>query len=200
MRTHLAHCSTQPIAAPVSEFRIIPAGLFSATDGRPHGLPGWQLNRLEALSIVKLAAARSGDYVIDYEHQTLNAASNGKPNPAAGWFKRLEWRDGEGLYVTDARWTERASAMISAKEYRFISPTFHYDKSGHVLDIVNIALTNHPALDGLTDLAATTQKFSRMAAPKDIAKAAVQYQESMQNRGIHVTTVQAVTHVTRQPI
>lgn len=197
MRTLLASCSTQPIAAPASEFRIMPAGRFSATDGRPHGIPGWLLNRTEAQSIVKLSAARSGDYVIDYEHQTLNAASNGQPNPAAGWFKRLEWREGDGLYVTDARWTERASAMIRSKEYRFISPTFHYDKAGRVLDIVNIALTNHPALDGLTDLAATARRLTRHSRHDEIAVAAMAYQESMAGTGTFVTTVQAVNHVTQ---
>ena len=123
MRTFLATCSTQPIANAGNEFRLLPAGLFSAVDGRPHGLPGWRLTDETAQRIIKLAAARVSDFVIDYEHQTMNAGNNGQPAPAAGWFKRLEWRPGDGLYVTDARWTERATAMINAKEYRFISPT-----------------------------------------------------------------------------
>ena len=197
MRTLLANCSTQPITAPLSEFRIIPAGLFSACDGRPHGLQGWQLKATEALSIVKIAAARAGDYVIDYEHQTLNTVNNGNPNPAAGWFKRIEWRDGDGLYVTDARWTDRAAGMILAKEYRFISPAFHYDKAGHVLSLVNIALTNNPALDGLTDLAAASRRLPRHSTPNEIAVAASAYQESMAGAGTFVSTVQAVNHVTR---
>lgn len=168
MRTLVAQCSTQPIESPKQEFRIMPNGLFSATDGRPHGLDGWYLSREVALSIVKMANARSGDFVIDYEHQTLNARNNGLPNPAAGWFKRLEWREGEGLYVTDARWTERAAAMILAKEYRFVSPTFHHDNAGHVLDLVNVGLTNTPALDGLTDLATMAAITRRPAtAPRD---------------------------------
>lgn len=148
-----------------------------------------------ALSVVRLAAARVSDFVIDYEHQTLNTASNGQPAPAAGWFKRLEWREGDGLYVTDARWTERASAMIKAKEYRFISPTFHYDKHGNVLDIVNAALTNNPALDGLTELAAASRRLQGNSNPTDIAAAAREYQEDMLSHGVYVSTVQAVCHV-----
>lgn len=85
--------------------------MFAATDGRPHGLPDWRLTGETALSIIKLAAARVTDFVIDYEHQTLKTGNNGQPAPAAGWFKRLEWREGDGLYVTDARWTERAAAI-----------------------------------------------------------------------------------------
>lgn len=195
MRTLLAHCSTQPIAGPGNEFRIMPAGVFRAVDGRPHGLGGWQLCRDAALAIVRMADARSTDFVIDYEHQTLNTASNGQPAPAAGWFKHLEWREGDGLYVTDARWTERASAMIKAKEYRFISPVFHYDKYGNVLDIINAALTNNPALDGLTELAAASRRLQPGASSAEIARAASAYQEAVLAQGGYVSTVQAVAHV-----
>ena len=195
MRTLVAHCTTQPLTGPTSEFRLMPAGLFAALDGRPHGLPGWQLNRETALSIIRLAAARVTDYVIDYEHQTLSAAKNGLPAPAAGWFKRLEWREGDGLYVTDARWTARASAMISGKEYRFISPVFHYDKDGRVLDVINAALTNNPALDGLTELAAASRQLGSHASADEIARAACAYQDAMAATGVHVTTLQAVAHV-----
>lgn len=195
MRTLLAHCTTQPIASAGGEFRLLPAGLFAAIDGRPHGLPGWRLTAETALSIIKQAAARVSDFVIDYEHQTLKTGNNGQPNPAAGWFKRLEWREGDGLYVTDARWTERAKAMITAKEYRFISPTFHHDKDGRVLSIINAALTNNPALDGLTELAAASRRLESNATGGEIARAALAYQEAMADTGVNISTVQAVAHV-----
>lgn len=195
MRTLLATCSTQPIASAGNEFRLLPAGLFAAIDGRPHGLPGWRLTGETALSIIKLAAARVSDFVIDYEHQTLNTGNNGQPAPAAGWFKRLEWRAGDGLYVTDARWTERATTMIKAKEYRFISPTFHYEKDGRVLDIINAALTNNPALDGLTELAAASRRLASNATGAEIARAALAYQEAMADTGVNISTVQAVAHI-----
>ena len=82
MKTLLSHCSTQALNTPGHDFRLLLAGLFSATDGRPQGLPGWRMSRAGALEIIKLAAARVTDFVIDYEHQSLNTASNGKQRQA----------------------------------------------------------------------------------------------------------------------
>lgn len=76
-----------------------------------------------------------------------------QPAPAAGWFKRMEWREGIGLFATDVRWTDKAKVMIAAREYRYISPVFHYGPDGDVLNLIGLGLTNTPALDGLTDLA-----------------------------------------------
>ncbi|MBJ5275993.1 hypothetical protein JGG07_24830, partial [Salmonella enterica subsp. enterica serovar London] len=98
------------------------------------------------------ADARATPYVLDYEHQTLRAAKNGLPAPAAAFFKKLEWRDGEGLFAIDVEWTAAAAAMVEAKEYRFISPVFSYDKTGQVLELLNAALTNTPAVDGMEEV------------------------------------------------
>lgn len=141
-------------AAP-AEFRLLPAGTFRAVDGRPEGVDAWHLDAALAAKIVAAVDARESDLVIDYEHQTLRAAENGKPAPAAGWFKRLEWREGDGLYVVDARWTEEAAALIASGSYRFVSPVFAWNrKTGAVVAVKMAALTNDPGLDGLTDLAA----------------------------------------------
>lgn len=140
-------------------FRIIPAGAFSASDGRANG--NWFLSEQTGRMMVALAAQRKDDFVIDYEHQTLYARANNSPAPAAGWFKQLEWRT-DGLYVMDARWTATASAMVEAAEYRFISPVFNFNKeTGMVNALHSIALTNTPALHGLTDLslAAASAQF-----------------------------------------
>lgn len=136
-----------------STFRIIPAGPFKASDGRPGNGGSWLLTPAIAQAMIQAANAAADDYPIDYEHQTLQAAKNGVPAPAAGWFKRLEWR-ADGLYVTDARWTARAKEMIDHLEYRFISPVFTYNPSTFVAQkLHSIALTNTPALPNLTDLA-----------------------------------------------
>lgn len=168
--------SGQSGAAP-SELRLIPAGRFRAADGsgRPEGIPeGWLLDAALAQRLIAAANARTGDYVIDYEHQTLNAAQNGKPAPAAGWFKRLEWREGDGLYATDVRWTAAASNHIRSGEYRYISPMFFHADDGRVLALAPAALTNNPALDGLTDLstAALSAYFPQEESPmKELLKA-----------------------------
>lgn len=72
-------------------------GKFRATDGRPHDVPHWFIDADLAAQIIAEFEARANRTVVDYEHQTLLAAQNGQPAPAAGWFGKLEWRE-SGLY------------------------------------------------------------------------------------------------------
>ena len=136
--------------------RLIPAGEFNAPRGAMSGSGPWQLDATGAQAIIALAAARSTDIPIDYEHQTLMAERNGLPAPAAGWIdpRSLEWRE-DGLYGQVA-WTAAASEAIDADSYRYLSPVFPYDaKTGAVLDLLHVALTNTPAIDtAITELAA----------------------------------------------
>jgi phage I-like protein len=163
-------------AAP-SEIRLLPAGRFAATDGsgRPEGIAaGWLLDEAAAAAVIARMASRVSDIVIDYDHQTLYKEANGQPAPAAGWFKQVEWRPGDGLYAVDVRWTARAAAQIAAQEFKYFSPVFSYAPDGRVLALGPSALTNDPGLDGLTDLsrAAMSAYFTEESAPmKDLLKA-----------------------------
>ncbi|CAB3764134.1 phage protease [Paraburkholderia humisilvae] len=132
--------------------QLLPAGEFRARDGRPTECAAWHMDAAIAAKLIAAATSRDVPYVIDYEHQTLNAAQNGQPAPAAAWFKTLEWRDGDGLYAVDVEWTARASSMIDAHEYRYLSPVFSFDKAGNVTSILHAALTNNPALDCLDEV------------------------------------------------
>lgn len=134
--------------------QLLPAGTFRAADGRPTDAPCWILGSSQAANVIADAAVRTNDFMLDYEHQTINAEKNGQPNPAAGWFKQLEFDPELGLFATDVRWTDRAQAMIDAKEYRYVSALFLYDMQGNVVRLINAALTNTPALDGMDELLA----------------------------------------------
>lgn len=104
--------------------------------------------------LVAEASARTSDRVIDYEHATIKRAQSGEKSPAAGWFRKLEWRP-SGLWAIGVQWTAQAAKHIAAREYRYLSPVFSYDEaSGRVLTLLHASLTNDPGLDGLTDLAA----------------------------------------------
>ncbi|MGZ8221768.1 MAG: phage protease [Methylobacter sp.] len=139
-----------------SEIKLIPAGSFrSARDARPVDVPAWVMDDAIAAAVLSAQAALKGKFLFDYDHQTLRAEKNGQPAPAAGWGGRLEWRSGDGLYAVDMDWTPAALSAIASKEYRYISPVFLYDKkTGAVTSVKMAALTNYPALDDLTDLAA----------------------------------------------
>lgn len=124
-----------------------------------------------ATRVIALAAARSTDIPIDYEHQILLAEQNGQPAPAAGWIDRasLSWvADGEepGLYGA-VTWTDVAAAMIGRDEYRYLSPVFPYDrKDGAVLELLHLALTNTPAIDS-TVLAAASARYPNHPTPAE---------------------------------
>lgn len=114
-------------------------GELLARDGRK-----WKLS--DPAKVVAASLAEGRDLPFDYEHQTDLAARNGQPAPAAGWIVGLEVR-ADGIYG-QVQWTERARQHIESREYRYVSPTFLFDKkTGRVSRILRAALTNEPALE-----------------------------------------------------
>ena len=80
----------------------------------------------------------------DYEHQSLYAPDNGQPAPASGSVASLEARD--GILGGNVKWTERAAAMVAAREYLYISPVFDHLPDGTVIRLTGWTLTNNPNL------------------------------------------------------
>lgn len=130
--------------------QLLPAGEFKGRDGRPGKELTWKLSDTQGQALAAKLNKRhkSVDFQFDYEHQTVLAAENGQPSPASGWGTQFEWRSGDGLYVINTKWTDRAKAMIEAGEYKYLSPYIVYDrKSGEVLDVLNAGLVAMPNLD-----------------------------------------------------
>ena len=120
---------------------LLPAGVLAARDGRR-----WTHDDPAAVLAATRARAGGTPLVIDYEHQTDWSEKNGQPAPAAGWIHEVEVRD--GALWGRVEWTERASAALAKREYRFLSPTFGYDpRSRQVRALHRAALTNSPAFD-----------------------------------------------------
>lgn len=138
-------------------YQLLPVGPFKARDGRPFDVASghWQLDGQIAASLIARAKALGQDILIDYDHQTLKTDQNGQPAPAAGWYNsdEIAWREGQGLFIKP-RWTERAAALVAAKEYRFLSAVFPYDAQGRPLELRMTAITNDPGVVGMQALAA----------------------------------------------
>ncbi|AJF00056.1 phage protease [Pandoraea apista] len=145
-----------------TEAQILPPGPFRALDGRPFDCAAWQLDATIAAGVISLAAQRQNDILIDFDHQSLNKEKNGQRAEAAGWIPRtLEWREGKGLVATNISWVGDTAELITSKKYRYISAVFFYSPAtGAVLEIISVALTNTPALDGLEALAALARKHT----------------------------------------
>ena len=141
--------------------QLLPSGHFSSKDGRPDDVDGgkWLMDK-EAFAILKAnAALRTNDYHFDYEHQTMYTEENGKPAPAAAWFEDFEYVEGEGLYALNVDWTPDGQKAVDDKEYRYTSAVFAYDtKTGRPTNLMHVALTNDPAVDGMKAIAALKAK------------------------------------------
>jgi phage I-like protein len=133
-----------------AEVHLLPAGQFKGRDGRPGKDMVWTLSHAQGVALAALLNARHAavDFQIDYEHQSMLAAQNGKPAPSSAWASRFEWRADRGLFAINVKWTDDARQMIEAGAYKYLSPVLVYDKkTGQVQDLLNAALVGRPNLD-----------------------------------------------------
>lgn len=102
----------------------------------------------ESLREMKRQIAQRGvDLVVDYEHQTLK----GVQAPAAGWVKELFLKDGS--IKARVEWTPTAAQYLENKEYRYLSPVITVrKKDGKATGLHSLALTNTPAIEGMSPI------------------------------------------------
>jgi phage I-like protein len=142
--------------------QLMPAGRFDAPRGALRGQGPWTLTNEAAARLIARFAQRKNDVQIDYEHQSLDADKKSGPVPAAGWIKTnsLQFDEARGLYAASVKWTAAAQQAIADDEYRYISPVFSYDaKTGDVLDLITVALTNNPAIDDMDPVTLAAARF-----------------------------------------
>ena len=138
---------------------LFPAGPeLLARDGRR-----WTAN---PDAVIAAFAAYNAPLPIDYEHGQDLKADKGEEAPAAGWIVELQNR--AGAVWGRVEWTERAAAMIAAREYRFLSPAFTAAEDGLVRRLLGAGLVNRPALE-MTALSRETP--NQETSMKAIAKA-----------------------------
>lgn len=140
--------------------QLFPFGRFYPADGRAEGVGGWYVDDSNGYALAESINQLGIDLMIDYEHQTLYLEKNGQGNPAAGWIKQVEYRPNQGLFASVA-WTDKAASQIKAGEYRYISPLFIPDSDGRVMQVLNAALTNRPALHNLAEAFALSHTFNQ---------------------------------------
>lgn len=117
--------------------------------------------------------AGADDILVDYDHQSVYGAVDGVGGtaPASGWIKPASLSvEPDGIYAT-IDWTAAAATAIKARGYRYLSPVINHDDKGRVQRLINVGLTNSPAIDGLAKLAAsaslnqeTTMDLTALAA------------------------------------
>jgi phage I-like protein len=126
-----------------THIQLLPGGEVT-----PEGKKAFKADTDGRKAVIANFAKRKNDMVVDYEHQTLK----GTEAPAAGWITGLEDRgDGpEGGIWAKVSWTARAVEYLKGREYRYLSPVVMVDEATRrVTELVNAALTNAPAIDGM---------------------------------------------------
>ena len=145
---------------PPDWIQLLPAGpAITGSDGRSWTLP-------DPAALLTEFTARNKPLVVDWEHASEHRALQGLDAPAAGWIDRLEIRD--GAIWGHVEWTPKAAQQIAAKEYRFLSPVFTYQKSdSRIVALVSAGLTNQPNLN----LTALNREESPMPFPTAVCSA-----------------------------
>ncbi|MER8255740.1 phage protease [Acinetobacter nosocomialis] len=166
----VASCSFD-LNATSTQLVLVPEGTFRGVDGRPFDAPHWELTPERGQQIVAALNQRQVDMVIDYEHATLKAKETGEPAPASGWLKAASFSyvKGVGICSTKFEWLDRAKNYIKSEEYKYLSPVLFYTKTGEVVGLHSVALTNTPNLDNLPEarLAALAQDYFTQNSPQD---------------------------------
>lgn len=93
---------------------------------------------------------------IDLDHQIIDGGSTDTAGKAYGWFQPEVRSD--GLYASNIKWTPEGADLLKGKAYRFFSPVFFTDDSDRIVDLINVALTNLPALKDIPALVAANAK------------------------------------------
>lgn len=134
---------------PPTEFRLFKAGLNRTSKG------DFIFDAQAAQTVIASWKDQGNKLFMDWEHAVLSDPPT--EAPAAAWYK-LEVRNGE-LWATDVQWTPRAAEQLRNREYAYYSPAFNFErKTGRIVSLINVALTNYPATKEMRPLVAVSAK------------------------------------------
>ena len=136
------------LRTPPKEFRIFPAGAFETEKGK------FSFDDKAQETVMASYSRRNVDLTMDYEHQALHEPPIEAPASCKSWVPQI--RNGE-LWATECKWTDRAYGYLLSGEYRYFSPAFSHDDDGQIKEVLNIALTNIPAMRGIAPLVAASR-------------------------------------------
>ena len=123
--------------------KISPIGKFvgSSPDGKP------TVEIVDEQSVINMAK-QTEELLLDKDHASMRAPE-GRNTEAYGWVSGLKailgLGDMDGLYGR-VKWTPKGIELAKDRIYRFLSPVFELDAEGRATRLVNVSLTNRPAL------------------------------------------------------
>ena len=135
---HLAGLALNAAGGVPDWIQLTPAGPdVVGRDGR-----SWRLS--DPAAVVARTAAEAQPIVVDIDHASETRPA-GEPAPAQGWIEAVEVR--EGALWGRVNWTVAGRALMAAEAYRYVSPTFLFDKqSREIVRLTSAALVHRPNL------------------------------------------------------
>ena len=135
-------------AIPPKEFRLFRDGVNPSTKG------DFLFDDKARKLVLAAIASWANRYPFDWGHGMLkndhvDPAEGGK---AAGQFTPA--LRGKELWATECNWTPKAREMIGNREWCYFSPAFNVDGDERVVELINCALTNLPAMHDIEPLVA----------------------------------------------
>lgn len=122
---------------------ISPLGTFvgSTPDGR-------RQDEIVDEDSAKLIAMQTEEILLDRDHGSMRPTAE-RDTRAMGWIGGLKaltnLGDMSGLYGV-IKWTEEGRRLVETRAYRFLSPVFQLDENDKAIRLLNVGLTNRPAL------------------------------------------------------
>ena len=127
--------------------QVSPVGNFVGTDA--DGKPVDETVTLDALR--RVLANIEGEILVDVDH----ASERGDETKAAAWASDFIVAEltgnSSGLYAR-LRWTKYGRELVENREYRYLSPVWTLDEENRPVRLISIALTNRPALKGISPI------------------------------------------------
>lgn len=123
--------------------KISPIGKFagSSPDGKK------RVEIIDEQSVMQMAK-QTEEILLDKDHESMRGPED-RNTEAYGWISGLKaivgLGDMDGLYGY-VKWTSKGIELAKDRIYRFLSPVFELDAEGRATKLVNVALTNRPAL------------------------------------------------------
>jgi phage I-like protein len=148
----------------------VPERLRVLRAGRNESKKGAVFFTSRSASAVMEAYGRRGgvECRVDYEHAShlpLEDQTNPAEQSAAAGFFQPEVDDSGNLWVVFTQWSAKGREKVEGGEFRYLSPTLRFvplpegEEAGlEVVEILSVALTNHPALEGAPALFSTAKE------------------------------------------
>ena len=123
--------------------KISPIGKFAGSS--PDGKRTVEI--IDEQSVMQMAK-QTEEILLDKDHKSMRGPED-RNTEAYGWISGLKailgLGDMDGLYG-HVKWTPKGIQLAKDRVYRFLSPVFELDAEGRAVKLVNVALTNRPAL------------------------------------------------------